>query len=90
MTAEHVKALRGLLGSPSSLISTLDGSATVDELVTYNDDWMNKYHGKGQVVIRPKSTEEVSRVVKYCYDNNIAMVPQGGNTGLVGELLTLR
>lgn len=65
-------------------MSTLDGSASVDELVAYNDDWMNKYHGKSQVVVKPKSTEEVAAVMKYCNEQNIAVVPQGGNTGLVG------
>lgn len=84
VTPDTVKDLRGLLGSQTSLISTIDGTATADDLVTYNDDWMNKYHGKGKVVIKPKTTEEVAAVVKYCYEHNIAMVPQGGNTGLVG------
>jgi FAD/FMN-containing dehydrogenase len=84
VTEDHVKALRALLGSPSSLMSTLDKTATVDELVAFNDDWMNKYHGKSQVVVKPKTTEEVAAVMKYCHANNIAVVPQGGNTGLVG------
>jgi len=84
VTEEHVKALRGLLSSQTSLLSTLDNSASVDELVAFNDDWMNKYHGKSQVVVKPKTTQEVAAVMKYCHDNNIAVVPQGGNTGLVG------
>lgn len=86
VSEEHVKALRGLLASHTSLLSTLDGTASTDELVAYNDDWMNKYHGKSQVVVKPKTTQEVSAVLKYCHDNNIAVVPQGGNTGLVGTL----
>ena len=35
-------------------------------------------------MLRPKSTEEVSALLKYCNDRNIAVCPQGGNTGLVG------
>ncbi len=35
-------------------------------------------------MLRPKSTEEVSVLLKYCNDSNIAVCPQGGNTGLVG------
>ena len=82
-----------MLSSPSSILTTIapqPSSAatyqTVDasDLVSFNDDWMNKYHGKSQLVLKPKSTEEVSKVMKYCYDKNIAVVPQGGNTGLVG------
>ena len=67
--------------------STLDGSATAEDLVGYNDDWMNKYHGKSPIVVKPRNTEEVSKVVKYCHENDIAIVPQAGNTGLVGESL---
>jgi FAD/FMN-containing dehydrogenase len=84
-TEDHVKALRSLLSAPTSLLSTIDGSATPDDLETYNNDWMNKYHGKSQIVVKPKTTEEVSKVMKYCYEQGLALVPQGGNTGLVGE-----
>lgn len=34
--------------------------------------------------MRPKSTEEVSGILKYCNEKKLAVVPQGGNTGLVG------
>ncbi|KAL7418713.1 D-lactate ferricytochrome c oxidoreductase [Cryptotrichosporon argae] len=84
LTAAHVSALRALLGAPASLLSTLDGSAEPAELVVYNADWLGKYTGRSQVVVRPKTTEEVAAVVRYCHENNIALVPQGGNTGLVG------
>lgn len=36
------------------------------------------------MVLRPKSTEEVSKLMAYCVKENIAITPQGGNTGLVG------
>lgn len=80
----NITDLRALLSSPTSLLSTIDGTASQDELKPFNDDWMNKYHGKGQVVVKPKTVEEVSKVMKYCWDKGIAVVPQGGNTGLVG------
>jgi len=35
-------------------------------------------------VLRPKSTAEVSEIMRYCNDRRLAVVPQGGNTGLVG------
>jgi hypothetical protein len=82
---DHLKALRSLLSSPSSLLSTIDDTASVADLQPFNDDWMNKYHGQSPIVVKPRSTEEVAKVVKYCNDNGIAIVPQGGNTGLVGE-----
>src|ERR1700682_436536 len=40
--------------------------------------------GHAAVVVRPANTDEVSKVVKLCFDNGIAIVPQGGNTGLMG------
>ena len=36
------------------------------------------------MVLRPKTTEEVSALLKYCNERRLAVVPQGGNTGLVG------
>ncbi|KAK4687167.1 (R)-2-hydroxyglutarate---pyruvate transhydrogenase, partial [Tremellales sp. Uapishka_1] len=83
-TKEHVTALRALLSSPGSLQSTIDGSATEDDLASFNNDWMGKYHGQSKVVIKPKSTKEVSAVMAYCYEKGLAVCPQGGNTGLVG------
>ncbi len=47
-------------------------------------EWRDKYHGVTPLMISPRSTEEVSRAVKLCFDHNIKIVPQGGNTGLVG------
>ena len=40
--------------------------------------------GKSQLVLLPSSTAEVSKILKYCNENKLAVVPQGGNTGLVG------
>ena len=47
-------------------------------------DWRGTLVGTAAVVVRPANTEEVSKVVKLCFDNGIAIVPQGGNTGLMG------
>lgn len=69
----------------TSILSTLPPfNASPDELTTYNSDWMDKYHGKSQCVLRPRSAQEVSEILKYCWEKRIAVVPQGGNTGLVG------
>ncbi|RUS23105.1 hypothetical protein BC937DRAFT_92319 [Endogone sp. FLAS-F59071] len=55
-----------------------------DDLYPFNTDWMNKYRGKSQLVLKPKTTQQVSQLLKYCSENKLAVVPQGGNTGLVG------
>jgi FAD/FMN-containing dehydrogenase len=63
----------------------IDGASQDDgDLEPFNTDWMKKYRGKSQLVLKPSSTEQVSKILKYCNDNRLAVVPQGGNTGLVG------
>ncbi len=42
------------------------------------------YRGRALALVRPGSTEEVARVASFCNEARIAIVPQGGNTGLVG------
>ena len=42
------------------------------------------FHGKARAIVRPGSTEEVAAVLKLCAQTNTSVVPQGGNTGLVG------
>lgn len=72
-----------LLGASSAVIDGVTTDATSD-LEPFNSDWMRKYKGQTQLVLKPQTTEEVSQVLKYCDDNMLAVVPQGGNTGLVG------
>ena len=47
-------------------------------------DWLKHYKGNASAVLRPSSTAEVSQILRYCNERKIAVVPQGGNTGLVG------
>ncbi|WFD04707.1 (R)-2-hydroxyglutarate--pyruvate transhydrogenase [Malassezia vespertilionis] len=74
----------------TSLLSTIPSDKArwnvlaAEELDHFNMDWMGKYRGKSSCVIKPKSAEELSAIMRICYENNIAIVPQGGNTGLVG------
>src|SRR5579871_5430651 len=42
------------------------------------------YHGEALALVRPGSTKEVAGVAAFCNEARIAMVPQGGDTGLVG------
>jgi FAD/FMN-containing dehydrogenase len=50
----------------------------------YVCDWRRTFPGIARAVIRPANTDEVSRVVSLCSAQGICVVPQGGNTGLVG------
>lgn len=71
--------------APNSIISTLSPSpSSADELETFNNDWMGRFHGRSTTVLKPKTTQEVSEILKWCNERRIGVVPQGGNTGLVG------
>ena len=50
----------------------------------YVIDWREQYEGETSAVLRPIDTKEVSNIIKFAHDNNIAIVPQGGNTSLCG------
>ena len=57
---------------------------TGDDMAPSLTDWRGRYTGKALAVVLPGSTDEVSRVVALCAEQRIPIVPQGGNTGLVG------
>jgi FAD/FMN-containing dehydrogenase len=52
-------------------------------------EWRDLYQGVTPIVLRPGSTEEVGKVMAYAYEHDIRIVPQGGNTGLVGGQIPL-
>lgn len=56
----------------------------MQDITLYNQDWMKKYKGSSPLVLFPTSTKQVSQILSYCNLQNIAIVPQSGNTGLVG------
>jgi FAD/FMN-containing dehydrogenase len=53
-------------------------------LAGYVTDWTGRFIGTTPAVVRPGSVDEVAGVVAWCGANAVALVPQGGNTGLVG------
>ena len=55
-----------------------------DLTASYAVDWTGRWRGDAALVARPGSTEEVAAVVAACAGRGVAVVPQGGNTGLVG------
>ena len=65
----------------------LDKSSVItdaDQVETANSDWTKKFVGQSKLVLKPKSNEEVAAILEYCNNEKLALVPQGGNTGLVG------
>ena len=79
LTSQDVSELKSLVQDPSLAIIE-----SQDEIEPYNVDWTGKVKGDWKLVVCPASTEEVSSILKYCNNRKIAVVPQGGNTGLVG------
>lgn len=55
-----------------------------ESLAEANQDWMKKYVGKSSVLLLPRTTAQVPLIMRHCNDRTLAVVPQGGNTGLVG------
>jgi FAD/FMN-containing dehydrogenase len=70
-------SLRAIVGDANVL--------TGDDAAAHEIDWRRRYHGRALAVVRPGSTEDVAAVVRACAAvAGISIVPQGGNTGLVG------
>ena len=78
MSPEFVEALRLIVGGNNVL---------AEDLASYGTDWTGRFIGCPSLVVRPGSTIEVSQVMHLCSQHNVAVVPQGGNTGLVGGTL---
>ena len=55
-----------------------------DDMAAFSNDVRGVYKGEALMVARPASTEEVSQVVRICARHGLAIVSQGGNTGLCG------
>jgi FAD/FMN-containing dehydrogenase len=68
-------------------LAAVVGEANVlagDAAAPYLTDWRKRYVGRARAVVRPAGTAEVAAIVRACARAGAPMVPQGGNTGLVG------
>lgn len=54
------------------------------ELDGVNTDWTNHYRGHSRLLVKPKTVDQVSAILRYCSQERLGVVPQGGKTGLVG------
>jgi glycolate oxidase len=61
-----------------------------EEKAVYETDGLSIHRQRPIAVVLPETTEEVSKVLKYCYENNVKVVPRGAGTGLSGAALPLR
>jgi FAD/FMN-containing dehydrogenase len=76
-TAGLLHALRQRLGVDQVLTSDHD-------LAPYVNDWRGRFHGAALAVLRPAATDEVVQAMRLCGQAGVAVVPQGGNTGMCG------
>ncbi|MFM2066887.1 MAG: hypothetical protein RLZZ584_1796, partial [Pseudomonadota bacterium] len=79
--ADLLAALRAIVGPAHVLVH---GSPSDDDLSAYERDWRKRWIGRALAVVLPGSTAEVAAVVRQAAAHGVSLVPQGGNTGLVG------
>ncbi len=77
VTPDLLAALHALLGDRGLLTSP-------DDMRPFLTDWRGQLTGSAGAVLRPASTDEVAGAVRLCAAAGVAIVPQGGNTGLMG------
>ncbi|MCH8491162.1 MAG: FAD-binding oxidoreductase [Oceanicaulis sp.] len=77
MTSDALDAL-------TSALPPASWSRDPDEIAPHARDWRGRFQGAAPLLLKPASAEEVSRILDICHARRIAVLPQGGNTGLVG------
>src|ERR1700753_159606 len=80
--AEIVAALRAIVPGEG----VIDSAA---EMRVYESDGLTAYRQPPMVVVLPDTTEQVSKVLKYCHEQNIKVVPRGSGTSPSGGALPL-
>ena len=77
-------ASRDLIAQLQSILGSEHVLTDPDLRATYETDWTRRFTGNCLAVVRPGDAEQVSAVLRTCRDAGVSIVPQGGNTGLVG------
>ncbi|XP_057652269.1 D-2-hydroxyglutarate dehydrogenase, mitochondrial-like isoform X2 [Diorhabda carinulata] len=73
----HIDYFRRVLGTNRVITNPEDAEK-------YNVDWFSQVRESSNLVVKPKTTEEVSKILSFCNENKLAVCPQGGNTGVNG------
>ncbi|WP_421913410.1 FAD-binding oxidoreductase [Mesorhizobium sp.] len=82
ITPEVFAAMEGILGQGGV-------AADAHEMAKYLGDWSGDHHGGALAVLKPASVAEVQAAVRLCHALGLAMIPQGGNTGLVAGAIDI-
>src|SRR5947209_15172630 len=77
----------------AALRAIVPGEGVIDsaaEMVPYESDGLTAYRQPPMVVVLPDTTEQVSKILKYCHERGIKVVPRGSGTSLSGGALPLQ
>ena len=77
MKLDIIKKIEKIIGKKNIVQSEIDKKK-------YLTEWRNRYTGEAKAILKPKNVQEVSSLMKIFDKEKISVVPQGGNTGLVG------
>ena len=64
-------------------------SEDAGEIAPHLEEWRSRNHGQSPLLLKPATTDQVSAILAICHQTGTAIVPQGGNTGLVGGQIPL-
>lgn len=78
-----VERLRGVIGAQNVLTG-------IEDTAPYYRDWRGRVEGRGLAVLRPENVQQIQDALAFCTEYDLPVVPQGGNTGLVGGGIPLR
>src|SRR3984957_19718984 len=76
----------------AALRAIVPGEGVIDspaEMLPYESDGLMAYRQPPMVVVLPDTSEQVSKVLKYCFEQGIKVVPRGSGTSLSGGALPL-
>jgi FAD/FMN-containing dehydrogenase len=76
--------MSAILDRMAGIVGAKNIVTDADAMVPYLKEWRDLFRGKAQGIVRPGSTTEVAELVKLAAETGTTLVPQGGNTGLVG------
>jgi FAD/FMN-containing dehydrogenase len=77
MNKEILSKLIKIVGSANAIINKID-------MAKYLTEWRGVYKGRAGIILKPRTSKEVSKILKVAYETNTPVITQGGNTGLVG------
>ena len=80
----HAAGREAVLQRLADIVGPQHAISDPDRQLPYLREWRDRYQGRAALVLRPGSTAEVARVLAVANEAGIGVVPQGGNTGLVG------